>query len=262
MRQACGSEPALACALTSDGATGNFDWASSVSPIRGRIVFFGSKKKDGQAAPAAKAGTANGKLDIQTLASTMPPLTTAPTASPTMAAPQVAGEPGLAQSPDPEVMKKVATVRAQVRESFGKIAMAMMMLPRYRHQMIGDLQHLLLEPLIRDRIAIAYPGNQDKNPLADVVGIAIWASVSDEVDAAIRQQIKAGTFPIRLKSQDWISGNNNWLLDVIAPDQKTTARVIANFTQVVKGGNLKLHPIVTKLVDEETLKKMGAERMV
>jgi len=33
----------------------------------------------------------------------------------------------------------------------------MMMLPRYRHQTLGDLQHFLLEPLIRDRIAIAYP---------------------------------------------------------------------------------------------------------
>jgi hypothetical protein len=48
---------------------------------------------------------------------------------------------------------------------------------------------------------------------------------------------------------------------VIAPDQKTTARVIANFRQVVKEGSLRLHPLVTRLVDEETLKKMGAERM-
>jgi hypothetical protein len=36
--------------------------------------------------------------------------------------------------------------------------------------------------------------------------------------------------------------------------------VIASFKQVVKDGDLRLHPIVTKLVDEETLKKMGAKR--
>ena len=41
---------------------------------------------------------------------------------------------------DPEVLKKIDAVRAQVRESFGKIAMAMMALPRYRHQTIADLQ--------------------------------------------------------------------------------------------------------------------------
>ncbi len=59
----------------------------------------------------------------------------------------------------------------------------------------------------------------------------------------------------------WQSGDINWLLDVIAPNQKTTANVIANFKQVVKDGDLRLHPIVTKLVDAETLEKMGASRV-
>jgi len=38
-------------------------------------------------------------------------------------------------------------------------------------------------------------------------------------------------------------------------------QMIANFKQVVKDGDLRLHPIVTKLVDSETLEKMGASRM-
>ena len=87
--------------------------------------------------------------------------------------------------------------------------------------------------------------------------LARWTSVSREVDAKIRDQIKTGTFPVRLQAQDWIGGDINWLLDIIAPDKKTTTSIIANFRQVVKGGNLRLHPIVTKLVDEETLAKMG-----
>ena len=57
----------------------------------------------------------------------------------------------------------------------------MMAMPRYRAQSIGDLQHLLLEPLIRDRVAIAYPPDKDNGPLADLAWVAIWASVSDEV---------------------------------------------------------------------------------
>jgi len=167
------------------------------------------------------------------------------------------GEPQL----DPEIAKKIAALRSQVRESFGKIVMAMMMLPRYRHQTLGDLQHLVLEPLIRDRIAIAYPGNKEQGPLTDIAGLAIWASVSEEVDADIRQQIKAGVFPVRLKPDAWNSGSINWLIDVIAPDRKMTTAVIANFKQVVKQGDLRLHPLVTRLVDPETLKKMGAEKM-
>ncbi len=159
-----------------------------------------------------------------------------------------------------EMIEKIAGLRAQVRESFGKVVMAMMALPRYRHQTLGDLQHLVLEPLIRDRIAIAHPADADRAALFDISGFAIWASVSEAVDANIREQIKVGNFPVRLKPEDWNSGDINWLLDVIAPDRKTTGRVIANFGTVVKGSDLRLHPMVAGLVDRETLAKMGASQ--
>jgi len=162
---------------------------------------------------------------------------------------------------DPEVAKRLAAVRSQVRESFGKIVMALMMTPRYRNQTIGDLQHLVLEPLIRDRVAIAYPGNVQQSSLADMDGFAIWASVSDEVDARIREQVANGVFPIRLKPEEWNSGKINWLFDVVAGDTRATTNVIANFKQVVKEGSLRLHPLIARLVDEETLKKMGAEKI-
>ena len=62
----------------------------------------------------------------------------------------------------------------------------------------------------------------------------------------------------------------------IAVKFNRAASVIANFGRVVgprgatqrssggearNEGNLKLHPIVTRLVDDETLKRMGAEKM-
>lgn len=63
---------------------------------------------------------------------------------------------------------------------------------------------------------------------------------------------------MRLKAEDWTSGEINWLIDVIAPDAKTTASVIGNFQQVVKEGELRLHPIIARLVDKDRLEKMGA----
>ncbi|AQR73260.1 toxin-activating lysine-acyltransferase [Sphingomonas sp. LM7] len=175
-------------------------------------------------------------------------------------APEAAANGTSAQQLDPEIAKKLAAVRSHVRESFGNVVMTMMMLPRYRNQSLADLQHLVLDPLLRDRVALAYPRDSEEKPMSDVSGVAIWASVSDAVDAKILEQIAAGVFPVRLKGEDWNSGDNNWLLDVIAPDQKTTATVIANFRQLVKEGGLKLHPLVTRLVDAETLQKMGATR--
>ena len=159
-----------------------------------------------------------------------------------------------------KLLKQIAQMRQQVHESFGKIAMTMMMLPRYRHQSIADMQHFLLEPLIRDRVAIAYPKEEDKSAVGDLAGVAIWASVSDEIDAKVREQIKANVFPIRLRQEEWTSGTNNWLLDVIAPNSKAAAQVIANFRSVVKEGDLRLHPGVAAMLDPEVLEKLGAKR--
>lgn len=172
-----------------------------------------------------------------------------------------AGEARVDQAPqtEPEIAEKIASLRSHVRESFGKVVMSMMMLPRYRHQTLGDLQHLVLEPLIRDRVAIAQRSG-DKAAAQDIAGVAVWASLSDEAEGRLRDQIAGGTWPIRLKADDWNSGQNNWLIDVIAADRKATASVIANFRQVIKEGSLKLHPLITRLVDEETLKQMGAQK--
>jgi hypothetical protein len=82
--------------------------------------------------------------------------------------------------------------------------LALMNLPRYRHQALGDLTHLVLDPMMRDRISIARRGVEGQPPgEEDVAGIAIWASVSDAVDAKIAEQVKAGVFPVRLASEDW-----------------------------------------------------------
>ena len=141
-----------------------------------------------------------------------------------------------------------------------------MNLPRYRHQALGDLMHVVLDPLMRDRVAIAHVRN-DSHPDGDeqtVAGIAIWATVPEvviaAVDAKIAEQIKAGVFPVRLASDDWTSGEVGWLLDVIAADrsqaQGITGRVLANFRQLSGERPVKIHPIVARSVDPVLLEKM------
>ena len=60
---------------------------------------------------------------------------------------------------------------------------------------------------------------------------------------------------------EWTGGSINWLLDVIAPDRGAAAAVIANFKQVAKEGELRLHPLVPRLIDKEALERMGATKM-
>jgi len=61
---------------------------------------------------------------------------------------------------------------------------------------------------------------------------------------------------VRLKPEEWTGGKINWLLDVIAVDQKTVGQVIINFRQIVKEGELRLHSIIARLIDADTLARI------
>lgn len=164
-----------------------------------------------------------------------------------------------AKPPSPEMLQKIAEFRQHLQSSFGKVSLALMALPRYRHLNIGELQQFVLNPLLHDRIAFAFSESKDANQ--DMAGFAIWASVSEETNTRLLEQVRAGVFPIRLKPEDWQSGDIHWLLDVVAPNKQVTAAVIANFNKVVKGSSLRLHPLVANLLDPEVLEKMGAEKI-
>jgi cytolysin-activating lysine-acyltransferase len=82
--------------------------------------------------------------------------------------------------------------------------------------------------------------------------------MAQHMELRTRAQIRTGSFRVRLKPVDWQSGEINWLLDVIAPDRKATGQVIANFRQVVREGDLRIHPQVAGLVEPEMMERMGA----
>jgi hemolysin-activating ACP:hemolysin acyltransferase len=155
---------------------------------------------------------------------------------------------------------KIDELRTRVQRNTGQVVLAMMNLARYRNQTLGDLTHLVLDPLMRDRLAIAHrtvdgkPQGED-----DVAGIAIWASVSDAVDAKITEQVKAGVFPVRLANEDWTSGDKVWLLDVIAGDRKAATSVLTNFRQLSGERAVKIHPIVARMIDQDVLAKLKAQ---
>ncbi len=162
--------------------------------------------------------------------------------------------------PDPAMLEKISVIRTRLQATFGQVVLALTAVPRYQHQSVGDLAHLVLEPLIRDRVAIATSKPKEEHvPQGPLAGIAIWASVSEEVDTKIQDQIKAGVFPIRLKPEDWSSGDTVWLLDVIAPTKQLATAVLKNFRQVAKKDQIRMHPLVASMVDRELLETMGAK---
>lgn len=168
-----------------------------------------------------------------------------------------------ASAVSPELLAKIGELRSKIQISVGQIVLTIMNLPRYRHQTLADLNHLLINPLLRDRLAIAHRSvtGDDGSTKVDeenVAGIAIWASVSEQVDAKITEQVKAGVFPVRLGADDWASGEQVWLLDVIAADRQAATAVLTNFRQVAGEKQIKIHPIVGRLIDPKVLERLRA----
>ena len=161
----------------------------------------------------------------------------------------------------PEMAAKIGGMRTKIQLSVGQIVLAVMNLPRYKHQSLGDLAHVLIDPLLRDRVAIAHksitvPDGTLAVDEETIAGIAIWATVSDAVDAKITEQIKTGAFPVRLAPDDWVSGNHVWLLDVIASDRRQATSVLANFRQLAGDRPVRIHPVVARLIDPDVLAKL------
>lgn len=113
-----------------------------------------------------------------------------------------------------EIARQVAQARHRIHLAVGQIVLALSAVARHRHQSLADLQALILDPLLRDRIAIATAAPKEGEATEDppLAGVAIWASVSEEVDGKLREPIKAGAFPIHLKPEELTSGDKAWLL--------------------------------------------------
>ena len=151
------------------------------------------------------------------------------------------------------------SIRKKLLQTFGNVVAFLVDVPRYRSHSIGDLQYLILEPLVRDRVLLVRQATSATQTEPDVTAVVIWASVSEIVNAKIHEQIKAGVFPVRLLPDDWASGNVHWLLDIVARSPDVAKQAVANFGQVTKSDRLNLHPAVNALLDKENLEKLGVK---
>lgn len=184
-------------------------------------------------------------------------------APPASSAVEQVGEARPQKSPElsDEARATLAEIRERLEKTVGQLVLMLMNVPRYRYQTLADLTGLLIEPLLRDRIAIAHakgPVGVDAEAAvpATPVGVAIWASVDQATDAKIQEQVKAGAMPIRLSGNEWASGEKVWLLDVIAPTREAASAVLANFGRIAGEREVQLHPIVASSVDPALLEKL------
>ena len=83
--------------------------------------------------------------------------------------------------------------------------------PQHKHLALIDLEWLVFPPLTVGQFAVA--NLQTKEAGVSVpAGVALWASVSAEVDKKFSENLTA---PLRLRPDEWRSGGILWLIEAV-----------------------------------------------
>jgi len=148
----------------------------------------------------------------------------------------------------------LAERRAQVARHLGELIFAVSRLERYRAMSVADVDALLVQPLMRRRIVFHRSSKEAAGP----EGIAIWASVSDEVSARLGAAANSGTFPLPLQPEEWSSGDNVWLIDVIAPTKAFASATFRAFGVLMGERTFRIHPIILQNIDPASIERTQA----
>src|SRR5258705_6207118 len=158
-------------------------------------MIFGSKKaKDARAAPAAppvgngrapEAATSNGKSQEALARPTAP---VRPAVVPAPAAAKASNEAAAAGGPGSEEARRRAAAAVRHSLAFAQIVSILMHSPRYRHYTLGDLEWLVLPPLLTGQCSVAEAKSKD-NGASVPVAVALWASVSADVDQRLTENL-------------------------------------------------------------------------
>ena len=196
-------------------------------------MIFGSRKsKDAPAATAAPAA-ANGKA--QEAARTAAPARPAP-ASPSPAGTAAPQASDAASGVASEEARRRAAAAVRHSLAFAQIVSILMHSPRYRHYTLGDLEWLVLPPLLTGQCSVAEAKSKE-NGTSIPVAVALWASVSAEVDRRLAENLNT---PIRLRPDEWRSGDILWLIDAVG-DRRVVPGLLKQLADnTLKGREIKV----------------------
>lgn len=118
---------------------------------------------------------------------------------------------------------KNAAFRPTVSHMLGEIVWLLSQSQGHRHFAISDLDWMVAPAIANSQYRVFRAG---KKP----VGVALWARVNDEANT----KLTSGTG--RLRPDEWKSGNNIWLIEVISPFANAENKLTeAMFNDLVKG---------------------------
>jgi hemolysin-activating ACP:hemolysin acyltransferase len=146
---------------------------------------------------------------------------------------EVGPQPPVAAAPTVKVAVRPRDAR-QMRfaQSFAQIVAVLMRDRNFSKMRLADLEWLVLPPVMAGQFRLA----QAPSPVGRVKGkdgsgqggvlvpvaVALWARVSDAIDKALSENLDK---PVRLRPNEWASGDNIWLM-VVAGDPRAVPKFL------------------------------------
>jgi len=118
----------------------------------------------------------------------------------------------------------------------GEIVSVMMRGPQFRAVPLGEIQALVLPPLMSGQYLVAEARSKSRGVISPVA-VALWAKVSKEVDKRLSESLDK---PIKLTPEEWKSGDIAWLI-VLTGNAQAIAPMLKKFQETtLKGQPLKM----------------------
>jgi len=177
------------------------------------------------------------------------------TAGPAPAEESPAAQPGNGGGPaTPRKDRQQALAALRNSLSFTQIIGVLMRSEHYKHYTLGDLEWLVVPPMLAGqyRIGEAKPKTGGSLPVA----VVLWARVSADVDKRLEQ---IGRAPIRLRPDEWTSGDILWLVHA-AGEPRFVRHVLKQLSETAfKGREVKFRGFSKDGKPEEQLLRANAQ---
>lgn len=112
---------------------------------------------------------------------------------------------------DSEEMKRRTAFARDVSASFGQLVSLLMRSPQHRFTMLSELEWMVMPALVTRQFRVAEGVSQDKGLVAPIAAV-MWAHVNADIDRRLSENLN---LPIKLKPDEWRSGEHTWIIEAI-----------------------------------------------
>jgi len=105
-----------------------------------------------------------------------------------------------------------ASVSKMIASAIGDMVTLYSKDPAHKHFSFADMEWKILPPIVNGQFFVQTADDPDFGTLRPI-GLVTWAKVSNELDERLSKQAEGEM--VRLRPQEWASGDNHWLVDVV-----------------------------------------------